>query len=126
MQPTITIYHHPRCSKSREALAIAEQFARAHSLPLQVVDYQQTPLSLQQLSTLQQRLDCTAAAMVRDSEEEFTALRLHDANDAALLAALAQHPKLLQRPIVVAGEAALIARPPAQLSAWLDAQLAAR
>lgn len=119
----ITILHHPRCSKSREALTITQAFTQSHQLPLTIVEYQKAPLSLAELTTLQQQLGCQVADMVRSNEEEFGTLELAGASDSDLLATLAQHPALLQRPIVVFGETAMIARPPADLAHWLHAQV---
>lgn len=113
----ITIYHNPRCSKSREALAMAEQFSNENKLALEVIDYQKTPLTLAQLQDLHRTLGGPVGAMVRDNEPEYAELGLAQADDAALLAALASHPKLLQRPIVVYRKRAVIARPPQLLSA---------
>jgi arsenate reductase len=115
----ITIYHNPRCSKSREALAIVEAFSQDKDLPLEVVDYQKTPLNLDQLRQVHRQLGGAVRDMVRTNEEEYAALNLAQAGDAELLAALASHPRLLQRPVVVYGDQALIARPPEQLHAWL-------
>lgn len=115
----ITLYHNPRCSKSREALTIVEEFARTKNLPLEVVDYQKTPLSLDQLRQLHRQLGGSARDMVRSNEEDYAALNLDQAGDDALLAALAAHPRLLQRPVVVFRDQALIARPPEQLPSWL-------
>jgi arsenate reductase len=115
----ITMYHNPRCSKSREALAIAEQFSSLHKFKPEVVDYQKTPLTLAQLQTLHRQLGGPLSAMVRDNEPEYAALNLAQADDAALLEALAAHPKLLQRPVVVYRERAVIARPPQLLNALL-------
>ncbi|AIY39534.1 Arsenate reductase [Collimonas arenae] len=108
----ITIYHNQRCSKSREALAIAEQFSNTRKLKLEVIDYQKTPLTLAQLQALHRTLGGPVSAMLRDNEPEYAALDLAQADDAALLEALAAHPKLLQRPIVVYQKHAVIARPP--------------
>lgn len=116
----ITIYHNPRCSKSREALELLQQFTASRDIALDVIDYQQTPLSQAQLSRLRQQLGAEAGDMVRANEEEFAALDLHDADADGVLTALAAHPKLLQRPIVIAGDAAIIARPPERLQAWLE------
>ena|SRR6218665_2680610 len=107
---SLTIYHNPRCSKSREALALLQ----ARGLTPAVIDYQQSPPGLAQLQVLRQRLGMPARAMVRSGEAPYEALGLADPTlgDDALLAAIAAHPILLQRPIVVNGERALIARPP--------------
>lgn len=116
----LTIFHNPRCSKSREALALTEQFAQARGLALTIIDYQKTPLTMTQLRELQHMLARPLREMVRSNEEEYAALGLAQADDAALLAALASHPRLLQRPIVAWRGHALVARPPAQLQAWLE------
>ena len=116
----ITIYHNPRCSKSREALTMVEQFAKEHRLTLDVVDYLKTPLSLQQLSVLHAQLGTDAREMVRDNEAEFEQLGLATADEAALLQAIAGHPRLLQRPIVSFNGRAMIGRPPARLTALLQ------
>lgn len=116
----IILYHNPRCSKSREALAIVENFAKIQGIPLEVVDYQKTPLSLEQLTQLHAQLGGTVRDMVRTNEEEYTSLNLTSASDAALLAALSGHPRLLQRPIAVWQGRALVARPPEQLTSWLE------
>lgn len=115
----LTIYHNPRCSKSREALAIAEEYAGTRGLPLAVVDYLKTPPARAQLQQLQAALGSPLADMVRSNEEEYATLGLAQADEARLLDALAAHPKLLQRPIVVDGERALIARPPELLRDFL-------
>lgn len=115
----LTIYHNPRCSKSREALALVQQYGASHGLPLQVVDYLKTPPTLEQLAALQRQLRLPARAMVRDNEPEYDSLQLAQADDAILLRALAACPKLLQRPIVSYRGRALIGRPPALLADWL-------
>ncbi|MDC8770663.1 arsenate reductase (glutaredoxin) [Roseateles albus] len=114
---TIQLIHNPRCSKSREALSLLQ--AGGHTV--EVIEYLKASLSLAELSELQRKLGLPARDMLRSNEDEYAALGLArpDLSEAELLAALAAHPQLLQRPIVVAGEKALIARPPEQLAAWL-------
>jgi len=116
----IKIYHNPRCSKSREALALAEQYSNEHQLKLEVVDYQKTPLTLAQLKTLHKKLGGPVRAMVRDNEAEYAELNLAQADDATLLKALAAHPKLLQRPVVTYQDRAVIARPPGVFNELMD------
>jgi arsenate reductase (glutaredoxin) len=116
---TIKIYHNSRCSKSREALAIVKQFAISQSINVDVIDYLRCPPSIEQLIALQGLLGCRTLDMVRDNEEEFAGLNLEQANDSDLLRAIAAYPKLLQRPIVVYGERAMIGRPPALLNELL-------
>ena len=116
----LTIYHNPRCSKSREALALVQQFGERHGQAPQVIEYLKTPPTLDQLQQLQRQLGVPAAAMVHSNETEYADLHLAQAGDAALLRALADCPKLLQRPIVVQDGRALIARPPELLDGWLQ------
>ncbi|MGB7480462.1 MAG: arsenate reductase (glutaredoxin) [Burkholderiaceae bacterium] len=116
----LTIYHNPRCSKSREALALVQQFGERHGQPPQVVEYLKTPPTLEQLRELQRQLGVPAQAMVRSNEAEYDSLQLAHADDETLLRAVAGCPKLLQRPIVVQRGRALIARPPELLDDWLQ------
>lgn len=116
----ITIYHNPRCSKSREALALAEQFAKENHLALTIVEYLETPPGLTLLQNLQRQLGCEVRDMARTNEEEYSALNLRQADDDTLLRAIAEHPKLLQRPIVVYRDRAAIGRPPELLHALLQ------
>lgn len=107
---TIQIFHNPRCSKSREALALLQ----GQTLAVEVIDYLKTAPSSAQLQALHQTLAVPVREMLRSNEDEFKALNLGapELSDAELLAALAAHPRLLQRPIVVKGDRAVIARPP--------------
>lgn len=116
----ITFYHNPRCSKSREALALVEQFAAHRQLALDVVEYLKNPPTAAQLATLQHQLGCDLSEMVRSNEEAYTALGLAQADDATLLQAVANHPHLLQRPIAVYQGRAAIGRPPEHILALLN------
>jgi arsenate reductase (glutaredoxin) len=108
---TIQIYHNPRCSKSREALALLQQ---QPGISVEIIDYLQTPPSPAQLGALLALLQLPARELLRSGEEAFQALGLDDPglSEDALLAAIAAQPQLLQRPIVVNGPRAVIARPP--------------
>ena len=108
----ITIYHHPRCSKSRETLAIVEQIAADQHLALEVIEYQKTPPTLEQLAQLLQQLGGDIQAMLRNNEEEYALLGLAHADVATALAVVASHPVILQRPIVSYNGKAAIGRPP--------------
>ncbi|WP_287497142.1 arsenate reductase (glutaredoxin) [Pandoraea sp. CB10b_02] len=111
----ITVYHNPRCSKSREALALVEGSPSVAGGDLQIIEYLKTPPTLAELKRLHKLLGVPVRDMIRSNETEYTELGLNDASltDSELLAAIARHPKLLQRPIVVNGDKAVIARPPA-------------
>lgn len=104
------IYHNPRCSKSREALALLQAQGQAP----EVIEYLRTPLDLGELRTLLRQLGLPARALLRSGEEAYQALGLDDPalSEEALLQAIVAQPLLLQRPIVVHNERALIARPP--------------
>ena len=106
----LTLYHNPRCSKSRGALELLE----ARGLTPTVVRYLETPLSAAQLRDLLAKLNISARQLLRSGEDEYKALGLADSSlsDEQLIAAMVAHPKLIERPILVAGERAVIGRPP--------------
>lgn len=112
----LAIYHNPRCSKSRATLELTQQFADQNGLSLKVIDYQKTPLSKEQLMQLHQTLQSEGTTsvrnMTRDNEDIYSELQLQNATDDALFSAIAAHPVLLQRPIVVYRDRAVIGRPP--------------
>lgn len=113
----ITLYHNPRCSKSREALALLEQ----HGQPFQVVEYLKTPLDEAAISALLRKLGLTAREIMRHKEDEYQQLGLADPQltEQQLIAALVSCPRLLERPIAVLGEKAAIGRPLANIAAIL-------
>jgi arsenate reductase len=108
----LTIYHNPACSKSRETLALI----RAHDIEPRVVEYLKAPLGVATLRDLVERLKVRPQDLVRREEAEF---KEHFAgktlDDEGWLKALAAHPKLMQRPIVVRGKQAVLGRPPANV-----------
>lgn len=108
----LSIYHNPRCSKSREALALLQQ----QGLTPTVIEYLKTPPSLAELQQLQAQLGLPARELLRSGEEAYQALGLADTglSETALLEAIVRAPQLLQRPIVRRDDdgRALIARPP--------------
>ncbi len=109
----LTLYHNPRCSKSRGALELLE----ARGLQPTVVRYLETPPSAAELTALLSKLQLSARALLRAGEDEYKTLNLADASlsDAQLIAAMAAHPKLIERPILVAGDKAVIGRPPERI-----------
>lgn len=110
----ITIYHNPRCSKSREALALVVGSPAVGGSDVQIIEYLKTPPGVADLKRLHALLGVPVREMIRSNEAEYDELGLADTSlsDAKLLEAIAAHPKLLQRPIVVNGKRAVIARPP--------------
>jgi len=106
----LTYYHNPRCSKSRAALALLEE----RGLQPQVVRYLETPPDAAQLRELLARLGFSPRQLLRSGEDEYRELGLGDPklDDDALIQAMVAHPKLIERPILVAGERAVVGRPP--------------
>ena len=106
----LMLYHNPRCSKSRGALELLE----ARGLTPTVVRYLETPLDAAQLKALLAKLGLTARQLLRTGEDEYKALNLADASlsEAQLIAAIAAHPKLMERPILETADKAIIGRPP--------------
>ena len=106
---TYTIYHNPRCSKSRAALALLQQ----RNLPLRIVEYLKYPPSRGELAALRTQLGLPPQQWVRRGEAEFKASGLSaDSSEKELLDAMAKHPVLIERPIVVHGHRAVVGRPP--------------
>ena len=109
-RPTrFTVFHNPKCSKSREALALL----RANGVGLAVVEYLKSPLSAAELRELLRALRLKAHDLLRTREDEYRELRLSPASpEAEIIDAIAAHPVLMERPVVVAGQRAIIGRPP--------------
>jgi len=107
---TFTIYHNPRCSKSRGAL----ELLRAHGIEPAVVKYLDTPPDAATLAGLLERLGLAPRALLRSGEDAYQSLNLADPalSPAQLIAAMVAHPQLIERPIVVRGARAVIGRPP--------------
>ena len=107
---TITIWHNPRCSKSRETL----ELLRKKGVEPTVREYLKQPPSKAEVEKLLDMVGGDPGALIRDGEAEFKALKMKKAalSKADVAKAIASHPVLLQRPIVVAGKRAAIGRPP--------------
>ncbi len=114
----VTIYHNPRCSKSRQTLALLE----ARGLEPRVIRYLETPPEVAELHRLLALLGRRPREIMRKQEAPFRELGLDDPglSEAALIAAMAAHPVLIERPIVVAGERAALGRPPEAVLAILE------
>ncbi len=114
----IVIYHNARCSKSRSAC----ELVAAHGLQAEIIDYLTTPPSKEVLRSLLQKLGMKAQELVRRSENVF---KEHYAgktlNDEQWLDALVAHPILIERPIVVRGQRAVVGRPSEKVQELLDA-----
>ena len=105
----LTIYHNPRCSKSRQTLALIEENSNKS---LNVVEYLKDPMDQRTIENLLALLGCSPIDMMRVKEAEFKEQNLKGADDKTLIAAMLSTPKLIERPIVTDGNKAVIGRPP--------------
>jgi arsenate reductase len=105
-----TIYHNPRCSKSRQTLQLLQE----RGVEPEVVLYLETPPDAATLRELLKKLGIEARELLRTGEDAYKELGLKDRDLAEddLIRAMAEHPKLIQRPIVVKGDRAVLGRPP--------------
>lgn len=113
-----TVYHNPRCSKSRQTLQLLQE----HGVEPDIVLYLEQPLNKKQLRDLLRKLGIEARALLRRGEDEYRQNGLDDATlgEDALLDAMVAHPKLMERPVVVRGERAVLGRPPENALSLLD------
>ncbi|USD22827.1 arsenate reductase (glutaredoxin) [Microbulbifer variabilis] len=105
-----TIYHNPRCSKSRQTL----QLLQDNGVEPEVILYLQNPPSAEELNQVLQKLGIPARDLLRTGEEPYKQLNLKDGDldEAQLIKAMVENPILIQRPIVVRDDKATIGRPP--------------
>ncbi len=113
MSDDIVIYHNPRCSKSRATLQLLQE----RGIEPQIIEYLKTPPSKSQLKQLLAMLDMGPRDLMRRGEAPYKELGLADKekDDDTLVAAMVDHPMLIERPIVVAGGKARLGRPPEQV-----------
>ncbi|MEZ4468094.1 MAG: arsenate reductase (glutaredoxin) [bacterium] len=111
-----TIWHNPRCSKSRETLKLLQELGQQPTIRL----YLEDPPSAAEIQDALARLGIPPRALVRRSEEAFKAQGLKDADDATLIAAMAAEPKLIERPVVFVGPKAALGRPPEAVRALFE------
>lgn len=106
----VTIYHNPRCSKSRQTL----ELLREKGIEPEIIEYLNTPPDAEGLRMLLAKLGIGPRELIRKNEAIYKELGLDDPlfTDNDLIAAMVQHPRLIERPIVVKGNKAVIGRPP--------------
>ena len=106
----IRIYHNPRCSKSRETLALLEN----QQQDIEIVEYLKPPPTAEELSDILQQLDMQPRQLLRTKETLYKELQLDnkDLSDQELIRAMCDNPKLIERPIVIKNNQAIIGRPP--------------
>ena len=104
----VTLYHNPYCSKSRAVLSLLKE----RQLNIEIIEYLKTPLNSSTLHEILEKLGGSAAQLVRTSEKEYQTLNLAQADQDRLIEAIVEHPNLMQRPIIVSEDGAVIGRPP--------------
>lgn len=106
----LTLYHNPRCSKSRAALQLLQE----RGLTPEILLYLDTPPTAEQLNEVLGKLEISARDLLRTGEDAYKTLNLaaQDLSEAELVAAMVAHPKLIERPILIAGNRAVVGRPP--------------
>ncbi len=109
----VSIYHNPRCSKSRQTLALLEE----GGIDPEIILYLETPPSAETLTNVLQKLGITPRQLLRKGEDAYKENNLSDTSlsDQQLIDAMVAHPKLIERPIVINGSKAALGRPPEQV-----------
>ena len=104
------IYHNPRCSKSRQTLEILNQ----QDVDTEIVLYLENPPSAEEVATILQKLGLSSRDIIRKGEEEYKLLNIKDQSltENELITFMSENPKLIERPIVVKDDKAIIGRPP--------------
>ena len=109
---SVTIYHNPRCSKSRQTLALLQD----KGIEPEIVEYLKTPPSADEIAAILKKLGIEPRALMRTKEAPYKELGLADvSDDKALIEAMAENPVLIERPIVIKGAKAALGRPPEQV-----------
>jgi len=105
---TIKIWHNPRCSKSRDSFKLLEE----KGIDAEVVKYLEDIPTKEELTELLKKLNMSARELMRTKEDVYKELNLKDeTSEDALIEAMVANPKLIERPIVIRGDKAVIGRP---------------
>jgi arsenate reductase len=106
----LTLYHNPGCSKSRQTLSLLQE----RGIEPRIIEYLQTPPGAEQIERILELLQLQPRELMRSGEAEYRELGLDDPalSRAQLIQAMAEHPQLIQRPIVISGDRAALGRPP--------------
>jgi len=109
------IYHNPRCSKSRQTLEIL----RENGVEPNIIEYLETPPNIDELRDLLGKLGISARDLARKKESAAAGVDLAAASEDEIIAAMAANPVMIERPIVVAGNKAVLGRPPENVIALI-------
>lgn len=113
----IKIWHNPKCSKSREAMEILKE----KKCDAEVVKYLEESPDKAQIKSILKMLGIAPRELMRTKEDIYKELNLKDAkDDEILIEAMAKHPKLIERPIIIKGDRAIIGRPTERIAEFLE------
>ena len=114
----IEIWHYPRCSKSRNTLSLLEE----HGIEPTIRKYRKDPPDAETLDRVLRMLDMEPRELMRQKEDEYGELGLDDEELTRdeLMSAMIEHPALIQRPVVIVGDRAVLGRPPENVLELLD------
>ena len=115
---SVTLYHNPKCSKSRQTLGLIEE----RGVTPTIVKYLETPPTSMELKDILGKLNISPRELLRKKEDEYSDLKLDDSSlsDEDLIKAMVEHPVLIERPIVITENQARIGRPPEQVLEILE------
>ncbi len=113
----ITIWHNPKCSKSREAMKILEE----NECETEVVKYLESNPNETEIKTILNMLGVTPRELMRQKEDIYKELKLKDETDEQkLILAMVEHPKLIERPVIIKGDKAIIGRPTEKIAEFIN------
>ena len=112
----IQVYHNNRCGKARETIALLEQSGKE----FEIIKYLDNPPTFEELENLLNKLNYKPIDLVRQKESIWIAnFKGKDLTDSQIISALAENPILIERPIVIIGDKAIVARPPEKLNDFI-------
>ena len=116
---TITIYHNPRCSKSRKALELLQAYTETHNI--EIIEYLKHPPTKKELKRIVDALQIPAKKLIRTTESEYGSAPLKaNATEKECLEKMLANPKVIQRPIILLNNKAVIGRPPENIHLLFD------
>ena len=108
------LWHNPRCSKSREGFKLLE------GLDVEVRRYIDNPPTCEELQEVLKKLGMQPSELVRTKEKLYKELGLQNASQEEILKAMCEHPRLIERPILIKGDKAIVGRPPERFKELID------
>ena len=111
------IYHNPRCSKSRQTLTLIKE----KNKEIEIIEYLKTPATVVEIESILEKLGIKAIDLVRKKEKIWIEdYKGRDLTDKKIIEAMVENPKIMERPIVIDGNKAIIGRPPENVLTFMD------